>query len=138
MTYTLLISAVILLIVINMLFEHLRMKKIAIQRGKPNICKFARDFDYRVIDTKIIREVWNETQLWLGKFDGENFPIQSSDNFEKTYRIDEDDLDDIYWDVSDRLGISTENVEVNPFYERVHSVKDLVLFIHHQQKGNYA
>lgn len=138
MTFTLLISAAILLIIIDTIFEHRRMKKIAIRRGKPSICKFARDFDYRAIDTKIIREVWNETQLWLGEFDGENFPILSGDSFEKTYRMDEDDLDDIYWDVSDRLGISTENVEVNPFYERVNSVEDLVLFIHHQQKGNYA
>ena len=114
------------------------MTKISIERGEPNICKFVRDFDYRVIDTKIIREVWNETQLNLGEFLGGKFPIQSEDNFEKTYRMDIEDIDYMYWGICDRLGITTENVEVNPFYESVNSVKDLVFLIHHQQKGNNA
>ncbi len=138
MTYILIITVVLFFIIVSSIFEYRRLRKIALERGDPNICQFVRDFDYRKIDTKIIREVWNETQLTLGKFKGERFPVQSSDRFEETYRMDEDDLDDIYWDVSDRLNISTESFEVNPYYERVHSVKDLVLFIHHQQNRKYA
>ena len=138
MIYVLIITAFVVLIVAESYIDHRRMAKIATERGKPDICKFTRDFDYRVIDTKIIREVWNETQLNLGKFLGEKFPVLSEDDFEKTYRMDDEGIDYMYWDICDRLGITTENVEVNPFYERVNSVKDLVLLIHHQQKGNYA
>lgn len=48
--------------------------------------------------------------------------------------MDPDDLEGIYWLVSDKLGIETENTEENPYYEKVTSVKNLVLFLHNQPK----
>ncbi|TDF34657.1 hypothetical protein EYS14_23150 [Alteromonadaceae bacterium M269] len=119
---------------ISSFIEHRRMKKIALGRGQANICEYARSFNYRVVDTKIMREVWNEVQLLLGKFGGEPFPIKADDKFEETYRIHPDDIDDIYWDVADRLGIETGNVEVNPYFEQVATVKDLVLFLDAQPR----
>lgn len=138
MNYFLILTIVIFLIVAGMFIEHRRMKKIALERGKPNICKFAREFDYRNIDTQILREVWNELQLTIGEFEGEAFPIEANDFFESTYHLDEDDLDDVYWSVCDRLGIETENAEKNPYFEKVTSVKTLVLFIHNQPRTNNA
>ncbi len=134
MNIFLIIIAVILFLVVSAYFDHRRMKKIRMKRGEENICKFARDFDYRSIDTKIMREVWNEVQLTLGKFEGKPFPVQSEDLFEQTYKMDHDDLDDIYWTVADKLGIETENTEENPYYEKVTSVKNLVLFLHNQPR----
>lgn len=93
------------------------MKKIASERGEPNICEFARSYDYRNIDTKIIREVWNVLQGCLGKYDGKPFPIKAEDLFEDTYKLDPDDLDDAYWAVADRLGIDTNNPENQPVLE---------------------
>lgn len=119
---------------ISMILGHRRMKKIAIDRGEPNICEFARSFDYRNVDTKIIREVWNELQKCLGKYDGKPFPVKAEDLFEDTYELDPDDLDDVYWAVADRLGIETENPENNPFRNQVTTVKNLVLFLHNQPR----
>ena len=45
-----------------------------------------------------------------------------------------DDLDEIYFEVADKLGISTNSAEKNPYFERVDTVKDLVLFLCNQQK----
>lgn len=48
--------------------------------------------------------------------------------------MDPEDIDDIYFDVADKLGISVEDAEKNPFYERVNTVKDLVLFLDKQPR----
>ena len=93
-----------------------------------------RSFDYRSVDTKIIREVWNELQECLGKYDGRPFPIKAEDLFDDTYKLHPDDLDDAYWAVADRLGIDTENPENNPYWNKVTSVKNLVLFLHNQPR----
>lgn len=115
-------------------FDHYRMKKIAHDRGDPNICVYARFFDCRNTDTKIIREVWNEVQLYLGTYEGKPFPVEADDLFNETYHLDSDDLDEIYWAVADRLGVDTEYPEINPYFNQVKSVKSLVLFLQNQPK----
>jgi hypothetical protein len=117
-----------------MVFDYYRMRKIARERGGPNICAYARSFDYRNTDTKIMREVWNEVQYYLGEYDGKPFPISSDDLFAEIYNLDPDDLDDIYWAVADRMGIETENPERNPYFNQVTSVRNLVLFLQNQPK----
>ena len=128
------VCALVLVIVIWMVIDHYRMKKIAIERGNPNICEYARSFDYRNVDTKIMRAVWNEVQLNLGNYNGKPFPVKAEDMFEETYNMHPDDLDDIYWSVADRLGIDTEQPENNPYFNKVTSVKNLVLFLHNQPR----
>ncbi len=133
------IYIIIGLIVIGAIYtvvEHRRMKKISLERGEPKLCEDARSFDYRNVDTKIIREVWNELQECLGKYNGKPFPIKAEDLFDDTYKLDPDDLDDAYWAVADRLGIDTENPENNPYWNKVTSVKNLVLFLHNQPRLN--
>ena len=127
----------ILVTVIWMIIDHQRMKKIAVERGDPNICEYARSFDYRNVDTKIMREVWNELQLNLGNYNGKPFPIKAEDIFKETYHLDPDDLDDIYLSVADCLGIDTANPQSNPYFNQVNNVKNLVLFLHNQPRvGN--
>ena len=72
----------IFLIVGSMIKDHYKMKKLALDRGDSDICAYAKSFDYRSVDTKVMREVWNEVQLWLGKFDGKSFPVKAEDSFE--------------------------------------------------------
>ncbi len=81
-----------------------------------------------------MREVWNEVQLCLGNFEGKPFPIKADDLFEDTYKMDSDDLDEVYWAVADRLGIDTESPESNPYFDQVTSVKNLVMFLQNQPK----
>lgn len=134
MEYVLIIGAFVLFIVVSSISDHRRFSKLATDRGDPNICEFARSFNYREIDTKIIREVWNEVQEELGTYDGKEFPVRADDLFEETYRLDSEDLDYAYWAIADRLGISTDNPESNPYWNRVASVESLVLFLHHQPR----
>lgn len=134
MEILLIIIGLIIAGAIYTIIEHRRMKKIAVERGEPNICEYARSFDYREIDTKILREVWNELQKCLGKLEGKPFPIKADDMFKATYNLDPDDLDEVYWAVADKLGIDTENPENNPYWNKVTSVKNLVLFLHNQPR----
>lgn len=117
-----------------MLIEHRRMKKLATERGEANICEFARSFDYRNIDTKIIREVWNELHEYIGKYNAKPFPIKAEDLFTDIYKFDPDDLDDAYVAIARRLGIDTKDPEKNPYWNKVDSVKNLVLFLHNQPR----
>lgn len=118
--------------------NHFKLKKLSLERGNANICEYARSFDYRVVDTKIMREVWNEIQQTLGNPYEKPFPIKADDLLEGTYNIDPDDLDEIYWKVADRLGIDTRNPEENPLFNKVTSVRNLVMFLHHQPKVHHA
>ncbi|WP_415896030.1 hypothetical protein ACMXYQ_07065 [Neptuniibacter sp. PT34_22] len=126
------IGVIVILMLILGTFEHIRMQRLSGERGEVDVCKYAKSFDYRSVDTKIMREVWNELHLWLGKYDGKAFPIKTEDKFEDTYNMDPEDLDDIYLAIADRLGINTENPQKKPYFNKVTSVKNLVLFLHHQ------
>lgn len=128
------IAGLIVVGAIYSIVDHRRMKKIAIERGEPNICEFARSFDYRNVDTRIIREVWNVLQGCLGNYNGRPFPVKAEDLFDDTYKLDPDDLDDAYWAVANRPGIDTDNPENNPYWNRVTTVKNLVLFLHNQPR----
>ena len=74
MSTFLIICGSVLVLVIWGVIDHFRMKQIATKRGDPNICEYARSFDCRRVDTKIIRAVWDEVQLNLGKFKRKAIP----------------------------------------------------------------
>lgn len=119
-------------------WNHRRMRSIALNRKNLTICAYAKSFDYRNVDTKIMREVYNHIQAWAGKYEGVNFPVEANDCFNETYRMDPDDLDDIYFEIAEKLGISTENPQSNPYWNQVTTVKNLVLFLHNQPKVKAA
>lgn len=132
------ILIVIVLTTIGMVYDHYRMKRIAVRRGKADICGYARSFEYRNVDTRIIREVFDCVQEWAGVYDGKPFPVQANDCFDDLYRMDPEDLEDIYLEVAHKLCISTEREEDNPYFNQVKNVKELVLFLHHQPKVSNA
>ena len=132
MDYVFLLISAILIITASILVDHFRLLKIARSRGKADICGYARSFDFRNTNTKIMRAVFNEIQDWAGRYDGAPFPVEADDSFESLYRMDPDDLDDIYYDIAEELGIGTHEPERNPYFNRVKTVKDLVLFLHEQ------
>jgi hypothetical protein len=48
-------------------------------------------------------------------------------------KLDEDDLDlDLIEEIAQRTGRSMENFESNPYYGKVTTARDLVLFFNHQ------
>jgi len=100
-----------------------------------SICDFAKEFDCKVVDTWIIRAVYEEIQEYLPL--DEKMPIKSSDNLKTDLRLDDDDLDlDLAEQISQRTGRTMENCENNPYYGKVFTVKDLVLFFNYQALNN--
>ena len=47
-----------------------------------------------------------------------------------------DDLDNIYLKITKKLKINIDNPETNPYWNKVNTVKDLVMFLHFQKKYN--
>ncbi len=93
-------------------------------RMSETICDFARSFDCRDIDTWIIRAVFEEFS--------DRHPIRSTDSFEDDLCIYDEDLEDSIVSIANRIGRSLDDVEGNPFYGRIHTVYDLVMFFQEQ------
>ena len=102
----------------------------AVRRGE-NICTFVRALDYRTTDTKIIRAVYDEVQGCISRGD-DQFPLRPGDNFSCDLKVDDDDLDEMVGDIAARSGRSLANTEANPFYDKVDTVQDLILFLNAQ------
>lgn len=97
-----------------------------------SICTFARSFDFRRIDTWVIRGVYEELQGLLAR-DGRPFPIRAQDELVRDLRIDPEDIDmSLAPAIAQRTGRNLEKSERNPYFGKVHSVADLVMFFEHQ------
>nr|WP_298174176.1 hypothetical protein [uncultured Pseudomonas sp.] len=105
------------------------------ERKDLSICDFAREFDLRAVDTWIVRAVYEQLQAALAT--KQNVPIKASDNLFDTLKLDEDDLDlDLVEEIAQRTGRSTENFQSNPYYGKVTTARNLVLFFNHQAYVN--
>ena len=102
-------------------------------RQKDSICTFSRHFEFREIDTWVIRAVYEQLQNYLG----ENFPIRPSDDIFIDLQIDDEDFSyDLIEEIAQRTGRSLENAESNPYYGKLNLVEDLVYFFNEQPKVN--
>lgn len=109
-----------------------RLDRLAKSRADDSICTFVRQFDYRETDTWILRAVYEEIIDCVG------FPIHADDNLVNQLKIDHEDLDDAVFDIAERAGRSMDNAGSNPYFNRVKTVADLVLFLEHQPRKNAA
>lgn len=133
--YLVIITGIALLALTWSKFEEPKIKKhfadLYEERKSLSICEFAREFDSRAVDTWIIRAVYEQLRAALPT--NEKMPIKASDNLSDTLKLDEDDLDlDLVEEIAQRTGRSTENFEMNPYYGKVTTARDLVLFFNHQ------
>ena len=109
-----------------------RLGAVAADRTGESICDFARSFDARVVDTWIIRAVYEELQGELEDIHP-RFPIRAADALLKDLLDDPDDLDmSLVPAIAQRTGRSLENGEGNPHFGQVRSVADLVMFFNAQ------
>ncbi len=98
-----------------------------------SICDFAREFDTTLVDTWVIRAVYEQLQAALPK--EHTIPIKATDHLLDTLLLDEDDIGlDIVEEIAQRTGRSLEGYQGNPYYGEVTTVKNLVLFFNNQQK----
>lgn len=104
------------------------------EREGESICEFARDFDARQVDTWIIRAVYEQLQINLDHVHPA-FPVRASDRLKEDLHLDDDDLDiDIAQEVEQRTGRSLESSSSNPYFGKVKTVRDLVMFFQAQPK----
>ena len=102
------------------------MRCLAEERKNDSICSLARSFDYRNVDTRIIRAVYEEVQLLC------NFPVRSSDRLREDLGIDLEDLDDMVSVIAYRSQRKLDKTDQNPFNDGVFTVSELVMFLSHQ------
>ena len=95
-----------------------------------NICSFRKSFNLKIVDPWIVRASYEAFQSYLGK----DFPLRASDRIEEDLHIDSEDLEDIANEVFARTGYDVSDNQQNPFYNRVKTVEDFVLFFTHQKK----
>jgi hypothetical protein len=129
--YLLLIAAIALLVIVVSLLDQPKVERhfqsLCKDRTGLSICEFAREFDPKMVDTWIIRAVYEQLQAALPT--KENLPIQASDDLFDTLMLDEDDLSlDLLDEISQRTGRSLEGFERNPYYGKITTARDLVLF----------
>ncbi len=124
--------------------EEIKYKKqlltLAGQRRGDDIGTFARQFNYRTIDTWVIRAVYEQFQKYLSDT-VPAFPLYAEDKIYQCLLIDEDDFDmDIIEEIAQRTGRSLENsaMEQNPYYQKIGgmetTLRDVVLFFNAQPK----
>lgn len=102
-------------------------------RDDESIGTFARSFSTRHVDTWVIRAAHQEIQQLVKSYIPA-FPVRASDSLVDDLHFDSDDIDDLLVDVASRSGHSLDETGRNPFYGRVKTVRDLVLFVNAQPR----
>jgi hypothetical protein len=111
--------------------RNLYFQQVAEERKNESICTFARSFNCRIVDTWVIRAVYEEL-LPLHS----DLPLRISDRFEEDLELGYEDVEDIGLDMAYRAGRSLKNTEKNPLYGKVKTIGDLVLFLNNQPRTN--
>lgn len=122
-----------LVAILVLIFDFFKYHRLARQRQGLSICQFARSFDYRRVDTKIIRAVYNGFQQQIS-FGITGFPVMATDDIAKIYFWEDEELHDFAQELAMQTGRSWDLAENNPLYGKVNTVKDLVLFLNYQPK----
>ena len=137
--YLLVIAGIALLVIVWSAIDQPKVERhfqnLCKERSGLSICEFAREFDPKVVDTWIIRAVYEQLQAALPT--KQNVPIKASDSLFDTLMLDEDDLDlDLVEEIAQRTSRSLEGYESNPYYGKVTTARNLVLFFNHQARAS--
>jgi hypothetical protein len=103
-----------------------RARRIAAERSGESICGFARSFERRAVDTRVIREVYEGFTSFC------RHPIRATDDLFDDIGFDEVEVEEFGAILADRAGRTPEGWDQDPLYGRVSTVGDLVRFLDHQ------
>lgn len=110
--------------------------KLLEDRENDSICTFSRHFEFREIDTWVIRAVYEQLQSYLNS-EKEHFPVRATDDVFGDLMIDDEDFEyDIVEEIAQRTGRTLDNAESNPYYGKANIVENLVFFFNEQPKEN--
>jgi hypothetical protein len=131
------LAGVALLVIIGSLIEKPKMERyfyaLSQERTGLSICEFTREFDVHTVDTWIIRATYEQLQAALPT--KHKIPIKGSDDLIGTLKLDEEDLDfNLAEEIAQRTGRSLANLEDNPYYGKVTTARNLVMFFNHQPR----
>jgi hypothetical protein len=113
--------------------EKRRFEGMCTTRDEESICTFARSFSTRHVDTWVIRAAHQEIQQLMKSYIPA-FPVRASDLLLDDLHMDSDDIEDLLVGIAARSGHSLNETENNPFYGKINTVRDLVLFINAQPR----
>ena len=126
----------LLLAALSAIKQRRQLDALASTRRHDSICTFVRSFDYRQVDTWILRAVYEALQANVSA--SGKFPLRADDRLKEDLQLDEDDLDlDLLPDIAQRAGRTLEHTEINPHYGQVRTVRDLVMFLTVQPKTSH-
>ena len=110
-----------------------RVAEFLANRADESICNFARSFDTTVVDTWIVRAVYEEIQSLLGD-SWSQVAIRADDHLMDDLELDDEDIDLSLLDaIAQRTGRSLEEYEQNSYYGKVFTTRDLVMFFNEQR-----
>jgi hypothetical protein len=108
-----------------------RLQTLATQRVGESIGDFARSLEYRTIDTWVIRATYEQIQAYMGS----DLPLRACDRLIEDLQIDPEDLEmDLAEEIAERTGRTLAETDRNPYYGKVETVQDLVLFFNAQPR----
>lgn len=116
----------------SLISERRRIKALKASR-EDTICAFRRAFNCRLVDPWIIRATYEEARQFVP-----DYPLEAADRIKEDLKIEEEDLDDLILSIAERSGYALTHTSSNPWYDRVKSIGDIVLFINHQPKTRLA
>ncbi len=118
--------------------EARQLLALASQREGQSICDFARDFNAREVDTWVMRAVYEQLQGKL-KHMHPAFPVRADDRLKEDLLLDDDDFDmELAQEVEMRTGRSLDSSATNPYFGKVKTVRDFVLFFQNQPRSASA
>lgn len=113
-----------------------KLTAMAALRKNDSICTFARAFDTHEVDTWVIRAVYEQLRAYLHPA-YPHFPVRAEDRLEGGLIDDPDDLElDLATEIAERTGRPLEQTENNPYFGKVETVRDLVLFFNTQPRSS--
>lgn len=121
----LLVSGFFLVVWIACVIDTKRLRRLTTKRQTDSICSFARSLDFRRLDTKVIRAVYDELQHYFD-YVSPTFPIRTTDRFDRDLHMDGDDVADIFSTVAKRCGRDLQFTAIWPKERRVETVADMI------------
>jgi hypothetical protein len=110
------------------------LRRLGQWRHGQSICNFAREFNLREVDPWVVRAVYEQLQAELREVHP-NFPIRAADKLVGSLVLDADDLDmGLIQEIEARTMRSLNRSNDNPYYGRVLTVRELVLFFNAQPR----
>ena len=104
--------------------ELVRARRMRDARRGESICTFARAFDLRSIDARIVRATYEELSTDLG------YPVRPDDRLDQGF--EPEDVDTLMEDIAARAGRGSNDTTRNPLRGKVQTLRDLVHFVNHQ------